>query len=419
MATGTMFRLLTAPVRRWGYAVRALVLRVLAWALPYWTRGEAGRETPADLFRVLYLGWLAAFLLKVLGSSWDVSWHFKWLRDDLAPPHLLNTVGTVIAVGLALVHWYTGYGVDRTASRLIVWGTGIFLIAIPLDLINHRVNGLDITAWSPSHALLYIGTALMLAGAIRGWFVGAGPYTGVSARRRTLVLGGLFAFFLENVHFAQQQQEYGVLEIASWDRGDPYAEPSLLEFAAQQMGRAVDRTMVVKFSLPIPEWVYPVYAVVVGMAVVVFARLMVGRRWTGTAVAAAYVGYRCVIWPLLVGGDFPASAVPFFLVLGGLCVDLAFLVRVPYLRPVLGAVLVTGGVYGGLAVQARLQTPPYAVESWPVALAGLAVAWLAIEWFAGRHRLTAPEPGAMPPETQAAPQSEAPQPEVVVPAAGT
>ncbi|WP_200926623.1 hypothetical protein [Sphaerimonospora mesophila] len=415
MATGTMFRQVAARARGWGQAVRALVLGVLAWAQPYWTRGEAGRETPADLFRVLYSGWLVAFLLKVLGASWDVSWHFKWLRDDLAPPHLLNSAGTAIAVTLALVHWYTGYGVDRTASRLIVWGTGIFLIAVPLDLINHRVNGLDITAWSPSHALLYIGTALMLAGVIRGWYVGAGRQAGVTVRRRTLVLVGLFVFFFENVHFAQQQQEYGVLEIASWDRGEPYAEPSLLEFAAQQMGRAVDRTMVVKFSLPIPDWVYPVYAAVFGMLVLVFARLMVGRRWTGTAVAAAYVGYRCLIWPLLVGTDFPASAVPFFLLLGGLCVDLAFLVRVPYLRPLLGAVLVTGGLYGGLAVQSALEAPPYAVDSWPIALGALAVAWLAAEWFAGRHHLIAGES----PTTAAPPPADVADREAVAPAAGT
>ncbi|ETK32297.1 hypothetical protein [Microbispora sp. ATCC PTA-5024] len=368
--------------------------RIIGWALPYWTRGEAGRQTPADLFRVLYLGWLAAFVLKVLGSSWDVSWHFRWLRDDLAPPHLLNTVGTVIAVGLAIVHWYTGYGVDRTASRLIVWGTGVFLVAIPLDLINHRVNGLDITAWSPSHALLFIGTALMIAGAIRGWWTGSAGRPEISPLRRSLVLGGLFAFFLENAHFPEQHQEYGVLELASWDRGHPYAEPSLLHFAADQMGRAVDRAMIVKFSLPIPDYVYPVYAGILGMAILVFARLMVGRRLTATTITAVYVGYRCLVWPLLVGTGFPPSAVPFFFLLAGVCVDAAFLLRQPYVRAVGGAVLVTAAVYGGLAVQDRLlEAPPYARDSWPVAAAGLVVAWLAVEWFVRRHGLAASDSG--------------------------
>ncbi|GAB3155131.1 hypothetical protein GCM10027161_60220 [Microbispora hainanensis] len=373
-----------------GTPLKQIPARAIEWALPYWTRGEAGRQTPQDLFRVLYLGWLAAFVLKVLGSSWDVSWHFKWLRDDLAPPHLLNTVGTVIAVALTIVHWYTGYGVDRTASRLIVWGTGVFLIAIPLDLINHRVNGIDITAWSPSHALLYIGTALMLAGAIRGWYLGSGHYAEISRRRRTLVLGGLFAFFLENAHFPELQQEYGVLELASWDRGQPYAEPTLLEFAANQMGRAVDRAMVLKFSLPIPDVVYATYAGVLGVAILVFARVMVGRRFTATTIAGVYVAYRCLIWPLLVGGGFPPSTIPFFFLLAGLGVDLAFLVPIRHLRPLVGAVLATAGVYGGLLVQDRvLEAPPYAPEAWPVALVALAVVWYAVEWFAGRRGLTA------------------------------
>ncbi|MEW9533416.1 hypothetical protein [Microbispora sp. NPDC049125] len=385
MTTGSTLRRPLARALAWALRYWSLIL---AWALPYWTRGEAGRRTPADLFQVLYLGWLAAFVLKVLGSSWDVSWHFKWLRDDLAPPHMLNTVGTVIAVALTIVHWYTGYGVDRTASRLIVWGTGIFLIAIPLDLINHRVNGLDITAWSPSHALLFIGTALMIAGVIRGWFTGSGRYTEISPRRRTLGLVALFTFFLENAHFPAQHQEYGVLELASWDRGQPYAEPSLLQFAAEQMGRAVDRPMILKFSLPVPDYVYPVWAGLVGVAILVVARQVIGRRWSATAVTAVYVAYRCLVWPVLVGGGFPPSAVPFFFVLAGLCVDLAFLVRMPYVRAVLGAALATAGVYGGLAAQDRLaEAPPYAAGSWAVSAAALAAVWLAAEWLARRHGL--------------------------------
>ncbi|GLW20567.1 hypothetical protein Mame01_06100 [Microbispora amethystogenes] len=373
-----------------GTPLKQVPTRVVEWALPYWTRGEAGRQTPSDLFRVLYAGWLAAFVLKVLGSSWDVSWHFRWLRDDLAPPHLLNTVGTAIAVALTIVHWYTGYGVDRAASRLIVWGTGVFLIAIPLDLINHRVNGIDITAWSPSHALLFVGTALMLAGVIRGWYLGSGRYAEISGGRRALVLGGLFAFFLENAHFPEQHQEYGVLELASWDRGQPYAEPTLLNFAADQMGRAVDRAMVLKFSLPVPDAVYSVYAGVFGVAILVFARVMTGRRLTATTITAGYLAYRCLIWPLLVVGGFPPSAIPFFFLLAGIGVDLAFLVPIRLLRPLAGGALATAGVYGGLMAQDRLlEAPPYAPEAWPYALAGLVVVWYAVEWFAGRKGLTA------------------------------
>ncbi|MER6946191.1 hypothetical protein ABT294_19370 [Nonomuraea sp. NPDC000554] len=365
------------------------------WALPYWTRGLPGRDTPQDLFRVLYYGWLVAFALKVLGSAWDVSWHFKWLRDDLAPPHLLNSVGTALAVALTVIHGYTGYGVDKAALRLIQWGTGIFLVAVPLDLINHRVNGLDITSWSPSHIMLYLGTFFMIAGVIRGWFTGAPP-----GRERTVVLGAFFAFFLENVHFPEQHQEYGILSIGAWDNHATYAEPILLRFAADQMGRPVDRVMMTGFALPVPDFLYPVYAVVVGVAVLVVARLMIGRFGAATLVAASYVGFRTLIWPLLTYTGFPPSAVPFFLVVGAIFVDLAFAVRIPVVRAVLGSVVVTAVVYGTLTVQSSLMgqvygllkgqsgllgAPPLATSSAVWAGVGLLAAWLASEWLVGRR----------------------------------
>ncbi|MEU8244987.1 hypothetical protein [Nonomuraea sp. NPDC048916] len=377
----------------------AIVRNTVAWAAPHWARGQAGRETPPDLFRVLYYGWLVALTLKLLGSAWDVSWHFKWLRDDLAPPHLLNSAGTVLAVALTIVHGYTGYGVDRSALRLIQWGTGVFLVAVPLDLINHRVNGLDITSWSPSHIMLYAGTFLMIAGVIRGWFMGAPP-----GRERTVVLGAFFAFFLENVHFPEQHQEYGILSIGAWDNGATYAEPILLRFAADQMGRPIDRVMMTGFALPVPDTLYPVYAVVAGLAVLVVARMMIGRFGAATLVAAGYVGFRTLIWPLLTFTGFPPSAVPFFLVIGGLCVDLAFAVRMPVVRAVLGSAGVTAAVYGALAAQSAIMgqvygtltgqsgllgAPPLVMSSAVWAGAGLLAVWLACEWLAGRQPIEA------------------------------
>lgn len=367
--------------------------------MPYWTRGQAGRETPPDLFRVLYYGWLVAFAFKLLGSAWDVSWHFKWLRDDLAPPHLLNSAGTALALALTVIHGYTGYGVDKAALRLIQWGTGVFLVAVPLDLINHRVNGLDITSWSPSHLMLYTGTFFMIAGVIRGWFMGAPP-----GRERTVMLGAFFAFFLENVHFPEQHQEYGILSIGAWDNGARYAEPILLRFAADQMGRPVDRVMMTGFSLPVPDYLYPVYAVVAGVAVLVVARMMIGRFGAATLVAASYVGFRALVWPMLTFTGFPPSAVPFFLVIGGLFVDLAFAMRLPSrglapVRAVLGAAAATAAVYGALIAQSSIMgqvygalkgqtgllgAPPLVMSSAIWAGLGLMAAWLACEWFATR-----------------------------------
>ncbi|MBB5954507.1 hypothetical protein FHS29_001077 [Saccharothrix tamanrassetensis] len=355
--------------------------RVAQFRDQYWDRGEPGRDTPPALVSGLYRLWLLGLLLKLLGSSWDVAWHFKWLRDELAPPHLINTIGTVIVVGLTLFHTYTGYGADRPALRLMQWGTGVFLVALPIDLINHRINGLDITSWSGSHALLYLGTAIMLAGALRGW-IRLYP----ESRWRVPGLAALWFFFLENMWFPNQHQEYGVLEIASWDRGDPYAEPILLQFAADQIGRPVDRESIVQFSLPIPDWVYPVWGLIAAALVLVAARRTIGRRWAATAVAGGYVAYRCLIWPLLAGADFPLSAVPLFLVLIGLAVDAAHLGRVPTpVAAVLGSAAVTGLGYGGIwAQQAFDAAPPIFYPSAAATFVVLSVLWTAGDLVARR-----------------------------------
>lgn len=234
--------------------------------------------------------------------------------------------------------------------------------------------------------MLYFGTFLMIAGVIRGWFMGA-----PAGRTRTMVLGGLFVFLFENVWFPAQHQEYGVFGIAAWDRGQPEAEPILLQFAADQMGRAVDREMVVNFALPVPDQVYPLYAAAVAVIVLVFARAMIGRTFAATAVAASYIAYRTLIWPLLALADFPHSAVPIFLIAGALAVDLAFLIRVPALRALVGSLAATVLVDQALRVQSMAFLTPPLVPPLTMLIGGalLTALWLGGEWALTRHRLRA------------------------------
>lgn len=361
---------------------------LVRWLLAaYMTPGRPGRGTTQTELRWIYTAWLAAFLLKMLGSSWDVSWHFKWLRDDLAPPHLLNTVGTAAVVVLVLFHSYSGYGVDRRALRLMQAGIGLFLVAIPIDLVNHRINGLDITSWSPSHALLYLGTAIMLAGALRGWWLYAAP-----GRTRDLVSLGLWLFFVENVLFPNQHQEYGVLALEAYQAGRTTAEPSLLDFAASQ---GQTPTM---FMLPVPPWVHPAWMICAGLLSLVVARKMVGLRWTATVITVVYLGYRGVMWLGLVATGFPPSVLPVVLLVGAVLVDVAVTRRIPGWA---AAWVVVAGVY---AVAFPLEflglLPPW---SWwsalPVAI-GFAALWAAVDALEGSslpaRRRSADEPTAVP-----------------------
>jgi hypothetical protein len=383
--------------------------RLAGFLRTYWTRGAAGRPTPRSLQVLMLRWWLVALTFKLLGSSWDVSWHFKWLRDDLAPPHLVNTVGTGIAIALVLAHTFTGYGADRVSLRIMQIGTGVFVIAGPIDVINHRINGLDLTAWSPSHMLLYTGTSIMVVGVIRNFYLSY-PREGRFAWQWTTGMVALWTLLFEDAFFPNLQQEYGILEVGSWFRGAPYAEPSLLDFAARQIGRPVDDVAVQHFALPIPAWVYPMWTVVVCAAVLVFARIMIGRRWVATAITTLYLAYRLVIWPILVVGTFPPSSVPLWLLLVGLAVDGVFLIRMPaYLRAAAGAVVVTGAASLGLLLETlvegsptdlagrsiealrqlfesggHLRTPPVAWGSIWWAGLGLLLTWTAVTWIAGR-----------------------------------
>jgi hypothetical protein len=342
----------------------------------YMTPGRAGRGTSQTELRWIYSAWLGAFLLKMLGSSWDVSWHFRWLRDDLAPPHLLNSAGTAVVVGLVVFHSYTGYGVDRRALALMQWGIGLFLIAVPIDILNHRINGLDITSWSPSHAVLYLGTAVMLAGAIRGWWLSAAP-----GRLRAFVSLGLWLFFVENVLFPNQHQEYGVLSARAFEAGESTAEPQLLDFAASQGASPLE------FALPVPSWVHPAWLICAGLLSLVLARKLVGLRWTATIIAATYLAYRAVMWLALVGMGFPPSVLPVVLVVGAVLVDVAVTRRVPGL---LAGLVVAAAVYASAWCQEALAfLPPWSWESVVPVAVGFALLWAVVDRLAGSRWLAA------------------------------
>ena len=206
--------------------------------------------------------------------------------------------------------------------------------------------------------MLYFGTWIMVIGVIRAFYLRY-PRTGRFRWQWFAGLTALFVFLFEDAHFAQLQQEYGILEIASWFRGAPYAEPTLLQFAADQLGRPVDPISLQHFALPIPPWVYPIWALVVCVPMLVVGRYLVGKAWTATAITGGYVLYRLVTWPLLVVGTFPPSVPPIWMLGLGLAVDAVFLLKLnPYLRAVVGGLVVTAVGYGALWLQTVVSGTP-------------------------------------------------------------
>lgn len=327
----------------------------------YTTRGRPGRVVDQSLLRYIYAVWIGAFTLKVIGAGWDVAWHFRFLRDDLAPPHMINTVGLLIGMALLFFHSWTGFAVDRRGLRVTQLGVALFLLAIPLDLLNHRIFGLDLTAWSATHALLYLGTAVMILGVGQSWLKLAQP-----GRART-IFGLAFGFFLlEDLLFPLGQQEYGTLALDAYLKGQPTASTELL-------ARAGDGVMRLALG-PIPLWVYPIYLIVVSTLVFASVRAAVPWRWAATTIAATYVAYRAIAYGILVATAFPPSFIPVMLLGGALAMDLAERRRWPSI--VTAAVLTIIWYSSALLIGSLTLMPTFALSTAPFAFVLL---WGALE----------------------------------------
>ena len=337
----------------------------------YVSPGQPGRPTTERELRVIYGTWLFALVLKLIGSTWDVAWHFHYLRDDFAPPHNINTVGTIYVILLVLFHTWTGFGVDRKSLRWMQAGITTFLVAIPLDLINHRLFGLDITAWSPTHMLLYVGTVIMVVGVLRGWYLYAQP------GRFRIAFGTTFwALLLEGVLFPLGQHEYGVHALAALRSGSTTASPELLAEAARYGDPA-------QFVLPVPMWVYPTWLIIMGTGVLLLARLNAGWRWTATTVAVSYVGYRWLAYYLLLWGGFPASTFPIMLVGAALMIDVA--VQRQW-QPVIGLGCVLTMYYvGAWLLQQWTFVPDFSLALAPLIGLSLWLCWVWLYWVEDRQ----------------------------------
>ncbi|MBM7841542.1 hypothetical protein [Herpetosiphon giganteus] len=339
------------------------------YVMPLWqtysSPGQPLRPTNTRALHTIYGIWLFAFVLKLMGSGWDVAWHFRFLRDDLAPPHMINTVGTVIVVLLVMFHTWTGYGVDRLTLRLMQAGISIFLIAIPLDLINHRLFGLDITSWSPTHALLYLGTAVMLLGVLRGWLLLA-----PDSRIKTVFGIGFWAFLLEDFLFPLGQQEYGVTAIEAMRLGKPYADAELMIEAGANPER---------FAIPVPDWLYPLWLITSVVLVLLAARLIMRGRWTATLVAGTYLLYRVVSFYILRGIEFPPSFVPLFIIGTALAIDIGITYRINPFVAAFGTLMM---FYAGAWISDRytlMPEIPY-TTTMPIAAILLGIVWAGALW---------------------------------------
>lgn len=301
-----------------------------------WAGGMAGSQVLPLIFAL----WMVAFGLKHIGASWDLAWHFRYIRDDLIPPHIVNLSGNALALAIMLVQLRTRIATERRGFLLLQAGFAVFLIALPLDLLNHRLFGLDVTIWSIPHLMFFGGSTLALLGLLSMWRQLAPPGRWKSACTLFFLI-----LLLDCAIFVLGQQEYGVLTIDSYLHGRATASSELLQLA---------RGNVVGFAHGyIPDWIYPVWLVLTSAAVFVYARRVQPGRWTATLVAICYLLYRAIASLLLVAASFPPSFIPVMLLGAAVVFDLG-----ARWRPAVATTALLIAYYGGAAFVGRVMLMP-------------------------------------------------------------
>lgn len=129
------------------------------------------KERIAKLIRkiIVPLG-LFAIILGILGGEWDAWFHVKHEHELLSAPHLVVIVGLMTfsamgVLGLAMLKWGNDLSLREKRAMLLVAIGGLATpLALSFDELWHRFMGLDQTAWSAPHAIMFAAIAAILIG---------------------------------------------------------------------------------------------------------------------------------------------------------------------------------------------------------------------------------------------------------------
>lgn len=336
-----------------------------------WVGGRLSSGEDSQLtIRLIFGLWIVGLLIKHAGSGWDVAWHFRYVFNALEPPHWVNASGSALVLALLVFQTMTGKAVERTGFLVIQIAFMVFLLSTPLDVLNHYLFGLDVSVWSPTHVLGFAATAVVTAGVLYSWLRLAEP--GVWR----LAIGlACWAFLLDDVVFQLGQQEYGVIALDAYARGQTTASPELLALAGRSPEQFVRGGM--------PPWIYPVWMILTCTLVMVAARRVQGWRWTATAATILYLAFRAGGVLLLGAGQFPTSFIPVMMLGGAFAIDLAESRR---WGPLPTAAAVTVGYYAIAELVGRSTLmPEFSLVTAPIVLVALWAGLAAAGWWRQRR----------------------------------
>ncbi|MEA3199460.1 MAG: hypothetical protein QOE90_888 [Thermoplasmata archaeon] len=275
--------------------------------------------------RTIWTLWIAGLTLKLVSSAWDVSWHFALLRESISPPHVINLVGFVLIALAFLLSWRARTPTTQPALNVTLVGFAVFLVAIPFDEAWHRVFGIDITTWSPSHLMLFYGTTITIAGVVllylaeAGWRPGQRIGEARLAPGQWAALAVLLLFLYEAIAFPLSYNEYSAIGAWNYFHGFALYTPGLelREYAS---------LIPDPYHGNLPHLLYPAYALAAAVLFCVLVRQVTGVRGSALGIMTLYALERAAANGLLHAAGWPTSALPWYVILVGAAVEVAWLV---------------------------------------------------------------------------------------------
>ncbi|MEK6976485.1 MAG: hypothetical protein AABY18_09110 [Candidatus Thermoplasmatota archaeon] len=328
-----------------------------------------------------WTAFIVALVLKWIGASWDISWHFRQTNDVGSPAHTINIIGNTLLALTLVWAWRTRSPDERRPLIVVAVGLGLAAFAIPLDITWHKLFGLDLTTWSPTHLVLFGGTAVMCSGlawlamAQAGWRPGTSLRDLNLTRGRWVLAAFLLARTLSVVLFPAVFNEYAGVA----------AENHASGYAIYPIADDIKDFIATREDLPyddLPHLLYPAYTLAIVIVASAIIRRVSGLPYLATALAAFYVATRVISDGILGATDWPVAAIPFQHILVAFATDAcATLAASRPLRAGLGAAI------GGLAAYAYwaladdvVYTVPLDWDTLPWALAIALMASVADWW---------------------------------------
>jgi hypothetical protein len=352
--------------------------------------------------RRVYIAWAIGLLLKLVGASWDVAWHFRYLREAISPPHIINLAGELV-VGLCFLYeWRTRAPHRRGPLLVVLVGAALFALAIPFDQWWHVTFGIDITTWSPAHLLLFSGTAVGVAGIVLLFLADLrherGGTSGATWRERAMLVL-LLVMLAEAFAFPLTYNEYATIGARDACSATPTIDPVLVATARLASANCANVDAAAFYNTPL--WLYPVYSIVFAVFLATLVRAALGPGWAAAMLVGLSVE-RAVANGVIAGLGWPAAVVPLQYVAMAVLLEAAWIVPAPA-----RARAAAGAVAAGLAAYVAFVSPPPWLPSVPLdassAPLGLALA-LAFALLAFELQLRSPAWMARVPPWEDAPE---------------